>query len=135
MTREVSPHPRPAARVVNPDAGVDKIRREGRCRACGLKGTASRDGGVLNRGHLVSRSQRGDDVDENIVPLCGSGTTGCHGALTDGNLCSAPSLLAGCKAVTVASMLLLNLTDEERRYCAEKKDPGWLRRRYLGDHR
>jgi 5-methylcytosine-specific restriction endonuclease McrA len=31
--------------------------------------------------HLVSRSLRGSDVAENLVPLCGSGTHGCHGAV------------------------------------------------------
>lgn len=29
--------------------------------------------------HVLKRSQGGDDVRENIVALCGSGTTGCHG--------------------------------------------------------
>lgn len=29
--------------------------------------------------HLYPRSQGGDDVAVNLVPLCGSGTTGCHG--------------------------------------------------------
>jgi hypothetical protein len=27
----------------------------------------------------VKRSQGGDDIDANIVPLCGHGTAGCHG--------------------------------------------------------
>lgn len=31
--------------------------------------------------HVLKRSQGGDDVKENLVPLCGSGTTGCHGAV------------------------------------------------------
>lgn len=29
--------------------------------------------------HVLARGQGGDDVAANIVPLCGSGTTGCHG--------------------------------------------------------
>jgi hypothetical protein len=29
--------------------------------------------------HVISRGKGGDDVLPNIVPLCGSGTTGCHG--------------------------------------------------------
>lgn len=28
--------------------------------------------------HLVPRSHGGDDVPENLVPLCGDGTKGCH---------------------------------------------------------
>lgn len=31
--------------------------------------------------HVLSRGQGGDDVPANILPLCGSGTTGCHGLL------------------------------------------------------
>lgn len=29
--------------------------------------------------HVLSRSLGGDDVRENLVPLCGDGTSGCHG--------------------------------------------------------
>jgi hypothetical protein len=29
--------------------------------------------------HMVPRSLGGDDVADNLVPLCGTGTTGCHG--------------------------------------------------------
>lgn len=29
--------------------------------------------------HLYPRGQGGDDCYENMVPLCGSGTSGCHG--------------------------------------------------------
>lgn len=32
----------------------------------------------LNRHHLIPRGH-GDDIDANIIPLCGSGTSGCHG--------------------------------------------------------
>lgn len=31
--------------------------------------------------HILPRSLGGDDVWENLVPLCGSGTHGCHGAV------------------------------------------------------
>lgn len=31
--------------------------------------------------HVLARGQGGDDVAANIVPLCGSGTTGCHGLI------------------------------------------------------
>lgn len=36
--------------------------------------------------HLVPRSLGGDDVRENLVPLCGSGTTGCHGLIEANNV-------------------------------------------------
>lgn len=31
--------------------------------------------------HVLKRGQGGDDVRENLVPLCGDGTNGCHGAV------------------------------------------------------
>ncbi len=31
--------------------------------------------------HILPRSQGGDDLVVNLAPLCGSGTTGCHGLL------------------------------------------------------
>lgn len=34
--------------------------------------------------HILPRGQEGDDVWENLVPLCGSGTHGCHGAVEAG---------------------------------------------------
>lgn len=35
--------------------------------------------------HILPRSQGGDDVWENLVALCGSGTHGCHGAVEHGS--------------------------------------------------
>jgi hypothetical protein len=35
--------------------------------------------------HVIARGQGGDDVRENLVALCGSGTTGCHGLVEDEN--------------------------------------------------
>ena len=29
--------------------------------------------------HILKRSQGGDDVSANLIPLCGHGTAGCHG--------------------------------------------------------
>jgi hypothetical protein len=34
--------------------------------------------------HILSRSLGGDDVWENLAPLCGSGTHGCHGGVEAG---------------------------------------------------
>src|SRR6476660_6104163 len=44
-----------------------------RCRICGGRA------GTLH--HLVPRSLGGDDCVDNLVALCGSGTTGCHGLI------------------------------------------------------
>jgi hypothetical protein len=47
-----------------------------RRRECGICGHPAATGH-----HVLARGAPyfGDDVPENIVPLCGSGTTGCHG--------------------------------------------------------
>lgn len=89
---------------------------EGRCRACGT--TRS-----LNRAHLVPKGQRGDDVDANIVPLCGSGTTGCHGKLTDHS--------RGWPLIAAA--LRRSLTPDEIAYVTAKKGRDWLDRVYPQD--
>jgi 5-methylcytosine-specific restriction endonuclease McrA len=67
--------PKPRARIVNPLAGRDKLRREKACRMCGHKrGSATVRRRALTRHHLIPRSQGGDDVDANLVPICES----CH---------------------------------------------------------
>lgn len=43
------------------------------CASCGLPAESLH--------HVVPKSQSGDDVFENLVPLCGDGTRGCHGKL------------------------------------------------------
>jgi hypothetical protein len=43
-----------------------------------------RDPGSLH--HVYPRGQGGDDVEENIVGLCGSGSSGHHGLIEDGDV-------------------------------------------------
>lgn len=43
------------------------------CVACGSLGATSH--------HVLERDDGGDDVPENLVTLCGSGTSLCHGAM------------------------------------------------------
>jgi hypothetical protein len=117
--------PRPTRRIADQNAGYEKLRREGRCRACGVKGYDK-----LNRAHLVPKGQRGDDLDCNIVPLCGSGTSGCHGALTDHHVATSPSLLYGAEWTVVAAALRARLLPEEHRYIVSKKGEDWLNRAY-----
>jgi hypothetical protein len=97
------------ARVVNPLAGLAKTLAEGRCRLCGNPYTT--------RHHLVSRSLRGDDIEANLVPLCGSGVTGCHGAVE-------------ARDPMVCSLLRSRLTDDELSYVLKKKGADWLERYY-----
>ena len=73
--RRYQPIPKPPPRIRDPQAGTGKLIAEGRCRLCGKPIRDVR----LSRHHLIARGQGGDDVDDNLVPLCGSGTEGCHG--------------------------------------------------------
>lgn len=120
----MTPHPKPQARVVDKKAGVAKVNAELWCRPCAVLGRRTR---ATNRMHIVGKGQGGDDVDANIVPGCGSGTTGCHGVLTSRNADGS----TGDGYATVAYAFVEGLTDEERRYAESTKWPGWLEDHYL----
>ncbi|HXH35240.1 MAG TPA: hypothetical protein VNJ54_12655 [Plantibacter sp.] len=65
----------------------------------------------------MSKSLGGDDLADNLVPLCGSGTTGCHGLVEafDPRACS---------------LLGMRLTEAERAYVIGRKGAYYLERRY-----
>jgi hypothetical protein len=65
--------PKPAARIVDPGAMTRKRRADPWCRACMKMAT--------NCHHLIGKGHRGDDVEANLIPICGSGSNLCHGAL------------------------------------------------------
>ena len=52
-----------------------KERANGCCEACGKSG-------ATNAHHRINQSQGGPDTLSNLLLLCGSGTTGCHGWIT-----------------------------------------------------
>lgn len=93
--------------------------KEGPCRVCRVQwGT--------NLHHLVPRGLGGDDTADNLVPLCGSGTTGCHG-------------LVEIHDDTACLRLGASLTTNERGYVISKKGAYYLSDRYrvsqrLGDY-
>lgn len=64
--------PKPPARIVDRDAMRRARLLWDVCGACG------RPAGSVH--HVIPRGERGDDVLENLITLCGNGTTGCHGA-------------------------------------------------------
>jgi hypothetical protein len=68
------PDPKQGKRIVDPDARRRVRARGDECAACG--GPASNAHHVLQRG----APHFGDDVVENLLLVCGSGTMGCHGA-------------------------------------------------------
>ncbi len=67
------PRPRKATRKIDRDASAAQLLRYGACCACGAP--------ACNAHHVIPKGQGGDDVLENLVSLCGSGTARCHGAL------------------------------------------------------
>jgi hypothetical protein len=95
-------------RISEDREGWEDLRRAklGPCRVCGAT-----SGITLH--HVISRSQLGDDVEFNLVPLCGSGVTGCHGRIE-----------AGDKKTRCA--LRQSLTLDELAYVYGKKGPTWL---------
>ena len=68
-----APDPKPRRREVDRPALARARLVHRTCAVCGRQA-----GGVH---HVVPRGQRGGDVDENLVGLCGDGTRGCHGAV------------------------------------------------------
>lgn len=82
------------------------------CRVCGS--------GWDSLHHLYPRGQGGDDAIENLIPLCGSGTTGCHGLVENHNRAARATVRA-------------TLTDANRWYLTYKlghRAAGWLDSQY-----
>lgn len=113
------PDPKSPPRIVDERAGKAKLRKEKRCRSCGRPfGTGLR----LTRHHLVPKSRQGDDVDDNLVPLCGDGTTGCHGIYT--------TMRGKPEWHLVARSIRRSLTWKELRYVVTKTSAAWLADHY-----
>jgi 5-methylcytosine-specific restriction endonuclease McrA len=119
---EVDPIPRPSRRVRDSQAGFQKVAYEGKCRICrkpavhGMPGVEGSWWG-LTRHHLVPRSQGGDDIDDNLVPLCGDGVSGCHGDVE--------AYRPGAR-----HSLRIALTRQEVEYVTAKKGRAWLDNAY-----
>lgn len=115
------PDPRPRRRIVAPEAGKAKVEAEGRCRVCRRRSLPWWKGGSrmsgLTRSHLVPRTHGGDDVDANIMPLCGMGAGTCHHLSELGDL--------GMRMAIRTAM-----TEEEEGYVIERKGEAWLEKRY-----
>jgi 5-methylcytosine-specific restriction endonuclease McrA len=75
----------------------------GPCRVCCDPGSNGSQWGKIQMHHLVSRARGGDDVADNIVPLC----LGCHDQVTR-------------EAPIAREILAANLTDAEYAYVVGK---------------
>lgn len=76
MKASYQPDPRPRARIKDSALMSGLHRRGVRCVLCGNRGSLH---------HVLPRSARGDDLYENLVGLCGDGTTGEHGLVEAGD--------------------------------------------------
>lgn len=101
------PDPKPAKRVVNTDASAAKLKTDKRCRACGSFW------GRHHGHHLVSRAQRGDDVEDNIVTLCQV----CHQLYHEGR-------------EPIGAVIRRSLSRQEIEYVVKKKSRAWLDKKY-----
>jgi len=113
VTTDPKPVPRHVAERDEWDAIV--LAKTGPCRGCG--------GPASSFHHVVPRGQRGDDVPANVIPLCGTGTTGCHGAIT--------THTPGWEAI--ASAIRGSLSPAETQYVYAKRGRWWLDRHYPHD--
>lgn len=93
-------------------AAVVAAIREVKCRSCRLCGTPFN----VNAHHLIPRSRGGRWHVDNLVGLCGSGTTGCHG-------------LVEARDPAACYLLRARLTDSEYAYVIGVMGEGWLDRR------
>jgi hypothetical protein len=109
--RNVMCDPKPPRRVKATLAEWKRIRDEklGPCRVCGSHPTTLH--------HILSKSLGGDDIADNLVAVCGSGTTGCHG-------------LIEAFDPWACSLLGQRLTDAERAYVVARKGAYFLESRY-----
>jgi 5-methylcytosine-specific restriction endonuclease McrA len=87
--------------------------KQGPCRVCGDVATNGRLYGLIQFHHIVPRSWHGDDVPDNIAPLC----PGCHDDVTR---CE----LLACRA------LIESLTDAEYAYAIQKSGESFFERCY-----
>lgn len=67
------PDPKPSARRRKPYAMKAQRLSDPWCLICGSLAQSTH--------HVIKRGQGGDDTRANLVSLCGTGTTGCHGLI------------------------------------------------------
>ena len=92
--------------------------KQGPCRVCGSVEANGRLYGKIQFHHLVSREDRGDDLPENIVPLCSRD----HELVTQRNS-------------QACSVLLATLDDAEYAYMVERGGENYAERAYGMEYR
>jgi hypothetical protein len=93
----------------------------GPCRVCCDPGRNGSAFGLIQLHHLVSRQDGGDDVADNIVPLCPK----CHEKVTARGL-----VFSGGLYVPIGEVLLAMLTDAEYAYMIQRGGEQYAERAY-----
>jgi hypothetical protein len=92
----------------------------GLCRVCGSKHTTLH--------HLLGGTYRSDEAD-NLIPLCGDGTSGCHGIYT--SRMRGMSLDGVVRTwAQVADRIRRSLSEREQAYVVERVGLAGLEKRY-----
>lgn len=102
-------------RVKNPKAMKALHVRGVICALCGNPGSLH---------HVYPRGQGGDDLPENLVGLCGSGTTGHHGLIENGDVPARLEL--GAVLLTDRPDVIFYMTGK----LGEEEGREWLRQRF-----
>lgn len=115
--RDVTPIPKPRKRVRTRE-GVEqcrqKCKREAVCRRCGRR-PSGHPLDALNAAHLVGGSHR-EWIPAAVIPLDGSGTTGCHHAFDND--------------IDVRREMWPKLTPDEQAYVIDTVGKGGTERRF-----
>jgi 5-methylcytosine-specific restriction endonuclease McrA len=97
-----------------------RARKLGPCLVCRYLEVEQERPSTLH--HVVAKSLGGSDTEANCVPLCGTGTTGCHGLVEkhDPDTCA------------LFAAAVQRFDDAAYAYAIEKLgEDGWLRRYYV----
>lgn len=81
--------------------------KDGPCRVCSCRPAA------IHLHHVVTREDRGDDIADNLVPVCAP----CHDALHR-------------RVATICRLLLTRLSDAEYSYAVERGGEAYFERAY-----
>jgi hypothetical protein len=115
MSTFKGPDWKPAKRVKNPKVMKSLHVRGVICVLCGNPASLH---------HVYPKGQGGDDVFENLVGLCGSGTTGHHGSIENGDVPTRIEL--GAHITADRPDIVFYLQDK----LGEEEGREWLRQRF-----
>lgn len=112
----IMPDWKPRKRIKDPKVMRDMHAAGVQCVLCAKRGSLH---------HVLPRSRGGDDVYENLIGLCGSGTTGHHGLVEAYDLDTRND---------IGSWLLSerpDIIDYVKRRLGDEEGAAWLERKYL----